>query len=113
VNEPGESWESRGRVEKLVGQLVALSRDETACRVLGVDGTIAEQVDIAFLEDPIDYVAYDLAAALMAADEDVNTSTEVPPLLATLVAEIKLCTALQGRLDEAELVKRTLSNLRE
>ena len=113
MNEPGESWESRSRVEKLVGQLVSLARDESACRVLGVDGAIAEQVDIAFLEDPLDYVAYDLAAALMAADEDFDTSTEVPPLLATLVAEVKLCQALTGRVDETELAKRTLGNLRE
>jgi hypothetical protein len=113
VNEAGESWESRSRVEKLVGQLIALARDESACRVLGVDGAVAEQVDISFIEDPIDYVAYDLAAALMAADEDFDTSTEVPPLLATLVAEVKLCQALMGRVDEAELVKRTLGNLRE
>ena len=113
MNEAGESWESRSRVEKLVGQLIALARDESACRVLGVDGAVAEQVDISFIEDPIDYVAYDLAAALMAADEDFDTSTEVPPLLATLVAEVKLCQALIGRVDEAELVKRTLGNLRE
>lgn len=113
MNEAGESWESRSRVEKLVGQLIALARDESACRVLGVDGAVAEQVDISFIEDPIDYVAYDLAAALMAADEDFDTSTEVPPLLATLVAEVKLCQALMGRVDEAELVKRTLGNLRE
>jgi hypothetical protein len=113
LNEAGDSWESRGRVEKLVGQLLELSRDETACRVLGVDGVIADQADISFLEDPIDYVAYDLAAALMAADDELDSPADVPPLLATLVAEVKLCQALLGRLDEAELVKRTLGNLRE
>lgn len=111
--EPGDNWESRSRVEKLVGQLVELSRDETACRLLGVDGVVAEQVDISFLEEPLDYVAYDLAAALMALDEDSNITTDVPPLLATLVAEVKLCQTLLGRLDEDELIRRTLSNLRE
>lgn len=113
MSEADETWESRSRVEKLVGQLVELARDETACRVLGVDGTIADQVDISFLEDALDYVAYDLAAALMAADEDPDVTTDVPPLLATLVAEVKLCQSLLGRLDEAELVRRTLGNLRE
>lgn len=112
MNEDNESWESRSRVEKLVGQLAALARDNTACQVLGVDGVLAEQVDISFLEDPVDYVAYDLAAALMAADDDSEASAEVPPLLATLVAEVKLWQSLQGQLDEAELVRRTLSNLR-
>ncbi len=113
MNESGDSWESRSRVEKLVGQLLELARDETACRVLGVDGVIAEQVDISFLEDPLDYVAYDLGAALLAADDDGNVSPEAPPLLSTLVAEVKLCQALLGRLDEAELIRRTMSNLRE
>ena len=112
MNEPDESWESRGRVEKLVGQLIELARDESACRVLGVDGVVAEQVDISFLEDPIDYVAYDLSLALMTADEDHDSPTEVPPLLATLVAEVKLAQALLGRIDDAELVRRTLDNLR-
>jgi hypothetical protein len=111
LNEPG-SRESRSRVEKLVGQLVELSRDETACRVLGVDGAVAEQVDILFLEDPVDYVAYDVASALMAADAELESPTEIPPLLSTLVAEVKLCQALAGRLDEEELIKRTLQHLR-
>ena len=113
MNEPGESWENRGRVEKLVGQLVELSRDESACRVLGIEGSVAEQVYISFLEDPVDYVAYDLAAALIAAEDDSDAVGEVPPLLSTLVAEVKLCQAMLGRLDEAELVRRTLGNLRQ
>jgi hypothetical protein len=112
VNEPSESRESRNRVEKLVGQLVELARDETACRVLGIDGVAAEQLDVSFLEDPIDYVAYDLAAALLAADDDPSVTTGVPPLLSMLVAEVKLCQIL-GRFDEAELIRRTLNNLRE
>jgi hypothetical protein len=113
LNEGSESRESRSRVEKLVGQLLDLARDNTACEILGVSGVLAGQVDISFLEDPIDYVAYDLAAALMAADDDDNDpSTEVPPLLATLVAEVKLWQSVQGQLDEHELVRRTLSNLR-
>jgi hypothetical protein len=112
LNEDNDSWESRTRVEKLIAQLVTLAGDHVACETLGVTGVLAEQVDISFLEDPVDYIAYDLAAALMAADEDSDVTTEVPPLLATLVAEVRLCQSLQGKLDEAELVRRTLSNLR-
>jgi hypothetical protein len=113
LNEDNEGWESRSRVEKLVGQLVELARDNTACQVLGVDGVLAQQVDISFLEDPIDYVAYDLAASLIAADaDDADASTDVPPLLATLVAEVKLWQSVLGQVDEAALVSRTLSNLR-
>ena len=107
----GEDRASRLRVEKLVGQLVELSRDEAACRVLGVDGSVEQQIDITFLEDPIDFVAYDLAVALNAGDENTDFVGEVPPLLATLVAEVKLCSSLAGRVDETELVRRTLEYL--
>jgi hypothetical protein len=113
LNEPGDSVESRSRVEKLVKQLVELAGDETACRVLGVDGAVAEQLDISFLVDPVDYMAYDLAAALIATDDEADSPDEVPPLVAALVAEVKLGLALLGRLDQDELVRRTLNNLRE
>ncbi len=107
-----DNSESRQRVEKLVAQLARMSSSIEACEALGVDGVLAEQVDISFAEDPLDYVAYDLAQAVSAADSDDATTTDVPPLLATLVAEFKLCRAVQGRVDETELVRRTLANLR-
>jgi hypothetical protein len=106
------SWENRQRVEKLVSEIARMASSIEACEALGVDGILAEQVDISFVEDPLDYVAYDLAQALIAADSD-DAHSDVPPLLATLVAEFKLCRAVQGRVDETELVRRTLANLRD
>lgn len=100
-------------MEKLVKQLVELADDETACRVLGVDGAVAEQLDISFLEDPIDYVAYDLATALAAMDEDAGSPEDIPPLVATLVAEVKLSLGLLGHINQDELISRTLNHLRE
>jgi hypothetical protein len=108
-----EAWDDRSRVEKVVGKLVALATSIEAQEALGVDGSLREQVDITFVEDPVDYIAYDLAAAIRAADEDEGSSAEVPPLLATLVAEIKLYRALDGKIDEGELVRRTLAHLNE
>ena len=108
-----EDRDSRVRIEKLVGLLARLAASIEACEALGVNGVLAEQVDISFIEDPIDYVAYDLAQAILAADSEEASPDEVPPLLATLVAEFKLCRAVQGRVDEAEVVRRTLGNLRE
>ena len=105
--------ENRVRVEKLVEQLARMAASIEACEALGVNGVLADQVDISFVEDPLDYIAYDLAQALVAADSEDATTTEVPPLLATLVAEFKLCRAVQGRVDETELVRRTLANLRD
>ncbi len=92
---------------------MSLAGDKTACDVLGVEGVLADQVDLAFVEDPLDYVAFDLASALTAVDADDGEAVETPPLLATLVAEIKLYQSLQSSVDEAELVRRTLQNLRE
>ncbi|HEY7467704.1 MAG TPA: hypothetical protein VIB47_13510 [Dehalococcoidia bacterium] len=108
-----EDRDSRVRIEQLVGLLARLAASIEACEALGVDGVLGDQVDISFIEDPIDYVAYDLAQAILAADNDEASRDEVPPLLATLVAEFKLCRAVQGRVDEAEVVRRTLTNLRD
>lgn len=94
-------------------RLIRLARDQTARDTLGVDdGVLAEQVDISFLEDPIDYLAFDLATALMSVDAD-EPSLEVPPLLATLVGEVRLCQSLLGSVDEDALVRRALDYLRE
>jgi hypothetical protein len=113
LNQHADSWESRNRVEKLVGDLARLAMSVEAGEALGVNGMLADQVDISFVEDPLDYIAYDLAAALTAADSEDGSSAEVPPLLATLVAEFKLCRALKGQVDETELIRRTLANLRD
>jgi hypothetical protein len=108
-----DEHDSRTRVQKLVEQLSRLATSIEACEALGVDGVLAEQVDVSFVEDPLDYIAYDLAQALTAADSEDGSTSDVPPLLATLVAEFKLCRALHGRVDETEVVRRTLDNLRE
>jgi hypothetical protein len=108
-----EDRDSRVRVEKLVGLLAKLAASPDACEALGVDGALREQVDISFIEDPIDYIAYDLTQAILAAESEEASPEDVPPLLATLVAEFKLCRAVQGRVDEAEVLRRTLTNLRE
>jgi hypothetical protein len=108
-----DSPDRRHRVEKLVEQLARMASSIEACEALGVNGVLADQVDVSFIEDPLDYVAYDLAQAVFALDSDEASPDEVPPLLATLVAEFKLCRAIEGRVDETELVRRTMTNLRE
>jgi hypothetical protein len=105
--------ETRQRIERLVAQLAGMAASLEAIEALGVDGALRDQVDISFLEDPLDYIAYDLAQAVLAMDGEDGATNEVPPLLATLVAEFKLCRALQGRIDEPELVRRTLESMSE
>ena len=113
MNQREDSWESHNRIERLVGELARLAMSVEACEALGVDGVLSDQVDITFAEDPLDYIAYDLATALTATDSEDGSTAEVPPLLSTLVAEFKLCRALKGQVDETELIRRTLANLRD
>ena len=102
---------SRQRVEKIVSQLMLLSRSEEACRLLGVEGVLAGQVDITVLDDALDYLAYDIAAAVRDADE------ETPPvqatMLSTLVAELRLCGLIASHIDQHDLVERVMRQHRE
>ena len=102
---------SRQAVEKIVSQLSLLVRSEEACRLLGVDGVLVDQVNVTLLDDPLDYVAYDIAAALRDAEE------ETPPvqatMLSTLVAELRLCNLMTSHVDQHDLVERVMRQRRE
>ncbi len=104
----GGGWGVLGEVEGKIGQIVTLSQNEEACRLLGVDGVLEGQLDVAFLNDPLQWLAFDIAAALRAADEETEeiASSDAPPLLATLVAEARLCRVLLGQVDEIDLGRR-------
>jgi hypothetical protein len=102
---------SRPRLEKTVSQLMVLSRSEEACRLLGIDGVLVDQVDITVLDDPLDYVAYDIAAAVRDADED--SAPVQATMLSTLVAELRLCGLILGHVDQYDLVERAMRQLRE
>jgi hypothetical protein len=101
----------RDAVESLVARLLALAADEEVCRLLGVDGVLADQLDINFLEDALDYATYDIATAIFDARDD-RGSTATAPMLSTLVAEVKLCRLLSVRLDLQDLVQRIIEHLR-
>lgn len=106
-----EGGNERQAVETYVSQLVTLSRSEEACRLLGVEGVLAEQVDISFLDGPLDYLAYDLAAAVR--DSQENTAAVQATMLSTLVAELRLCSLLGPHIDTHDLVERVLRLLDE
>ena len=94
-----------------MSQLVTLSRSEEACRILGVDGVLVDQVDITFLDDPLEYLAYDIGAAIRDARDD--TSPVQATMLSTLVAELRLCGVLISHIDHHDLVERVMRNLDE
>ena len=102
---------SRQRAEKVVSQLVLLSRSDEACRLLGVEGVLADQVDITILDDPLDYLAYDIAAAVR--DTEEETAAVQATMLSTLVAEFRLCGFIASHIDQHDLVERVMRQLRE
>ncbi|MBI3972641.1 MAG: hypothetical protein HY332_15295 [Chloroflexi bacterium] len=84
---------------RLVSGLVRLERDEEACRLLGVDGTLEDEVDVTFLNDPLAWIANEIATGMrLEVDEAEGVS------LSSLVALLKLYRILRsGTLDEEEL----------
>jgi hypothetical protein len=84
-----------------ISALLKLAANDEACRLLGIEGVLEPQLDITYLDDPLDWLAYDIAQSIKSnEDEDAE---EPGPTLATLVAEVRLYQALQGRLDEGGL----------
>jgi hypothetical protein len=97
---------SRQTVEKTVSQLTMIARSEEACRLLGIDGVLVDQVTITILDDPLEYVAYDIAAAVRDAAED--RAPVQATMLATLVAELRLCGLFVSHIDQHDLVDRVI-----
>ena len=111
-DDPQSLASSRETVEKTVSQLVFISRSEEACRLLGVEGVLVDQVDITLLDDPLDYVAYDIATAVHDAKEEIAPVQAT--LLSTLVAELRLCNLLAAHVvDQHDLTERVMRHLRE
>lgn len=100
-------WDALTRVEDTIGKIAKLAASEEACRLLGVDGALIDQVDAAFLNDPLEWLANDIATA-MRDDEAEDDDAEAPHArdLSTLVAEYKLCVVMLGAMNEADLAGR-------
>jgi hypothetical protein len=101
----------RQTVEKTVSTLAMLARSEEACRLLGVDGVLADQADVAFLDDPLDYLAYDIAAAVHEAADEIVPAQGT--MLSTLVAELRMCQLIAVHVDQYDLTERVMRHLRE
>ena len=80
-------------------------------RLLGIDGVLVDQVDITILDDPLDYLAYDIAAAVRDVEEE--SAPVQATMLSTLVAELRLCGLIIARIDQFDLVERVMRQLRE
>lgn len=94
-------------IDHVLRQIGTLADSVEARSLLGVDGILADQVDVAFLNDPYEWIANDIASAIKDATyDDAISGNSDTPMLTTLVAEYRLLLLLQGRVDDAELARR-------
>src|SRR6185503_7629467 len=93
-------------LNRRIDAIFALASNDEACKLLGVDGTLEAQIDLEFIDDPIAWLAYDLAMAVRNADASESGEEEEPaPTLTTLLAEIRLCRIVLGaEIDRTALV---------
>ncbi|HXH22103.1 MAG TPA: hypothetical protein VNN10_08740 [Dehalococcoidia bacterium] len=99
-------------VSARITRLIDLARNEEASKLLGVEGLLEDQLDITFLDDPLDWVAYDIAQAIKAADAEEDEEG-AGPTLATLVAELRLYRLLRGEIDGIALGRLVQGYLEE
>jgi hypothetical protein len=83
---------------RIVGGLVRLAGNDEASKLLGVDGTLEDEIDVTFLNDPLGWIANEIASGIRLENDE---SEGVP--LSTLVALLRIYRILRGSLDEQEL----------
>ena len=94
---------------RMVSQLLVLVRDEEARRILGIDGTLEEEVDLMFLDDPVAWIASEIANAIRLQDDESQGVS-----LSSVVALLRLLRILRGgQLDERELQEAVHTALAE
>ena len=106
-----DSWEGtesqEDEAKQIVAGLVRLAQNDEAARLLGVDGTLEDEVDVTFLNDPLAWIANEIAGAIRAEDEEGEVVA-----LSTLVALLRLYRILRGgTLTEQELLDAVLEYL--
>ena len=61
------------RVGRIVQHLLSLAGDEEARRLLGLDGTLEDNLDMMFVADPLAWIANDIAQAIRLEDDETDT----------------------------------------
>jgi hypothetical protein len=111
-----ESWETESdapeaQAGRIVSGLVRLANNEEAARLLGVEGTLEEELDVTFLNDPLGWVANEIANGIKDSDDE-DEEEGVP--LSTVVAMLRLYAIVQGgAVDERELRDAVLEFLQD
>jgi hypothetical protein len=103
------------QVRRVVSSLLRLANSDDAARILGVDGTLEDEVDITFLSGPLEWIASEIASALRQAEDDDDegetegdqeASTSSTASLSTIVALVRLYRIATGE----TLSERALSD---
>lgn len=98
------------QAERVVQNIVRLAMSDEACKILGVDGTLEDEVDVMFAVDPIGYVANEIAGALAVDHSDEDAHEHLA--LSALVALVRLYqTTTDGFIDEAGLRDAVIDRL--
>ncbi len=109
-----ESWETEldapeAQAGRIVSGLLRLANNEEAARLLGVEGTLEEELDVTFLNDPLGWVANEIANGIKELDDEEEG---VP--LSTVVAMLRLYSIAQGgAVDERELREAVVEFLQD
>ena len=104
-NEPADEADEV-RVGRIVQHLLSLAGDEEARRLLGLDGTLEDNLDMMFVADPLTWIANDVAQAIRLEEDETDTVS-----LSSVVAALRLYQIIHGAPDQAELVEAVLDYL--
>ena len=104
-NEPADEADEV-RVGRIVQHLLSLAGDEEARRLLGLDGTLEDNLDMMFVADPLAWIANDIAQAIRLEDDETDTVS-----LSSVVAAPRLYQITHGAPDQAELGEAVLDYL--
>ena len=104
-NEPADEADEV-RVGRIVQHLLSLADDEEARRLLGLDGTLEDNLDMMFVADPLTWIANDVAQAIRLEEDETDTVS-----LSSVVAALRLYQIIHGAPDQAELGEAVLDYL--
>ncbi|HEU5315408.1 MAG TPA: hypothetical protein VFX49_04820 [Chloroflexota bacterium] len=121
-----DSWsgdEVDAPVRRVVQGLIRLAESEEAGRILGVDGTLEDEIDLLFLSEPLEWIASEIANALRQAEQDEEEEEDAEETeasdggsvsLSTAVALLRLYRIATGqKIEERALVEAVVEYLNE
>jgi len=113
-----QHWASNGldenegveeQVTRIVSGLLKLAHNEEARKLLGIEGTLEDNLDVTFLDDPLGWIASDIAEAIRLQDEEEEESVN----LSTVIASLRLYELLEGEVTEEALRTAVLEALEQ